>query len=121
MTRKLISGRWPLPLHLLLRLALKQRQLQLHPRRIERHTLQMQILDDLLDDLVVAMEVLRRIGQRFRIGLGRLARKAQLFRRPKTEQMVASCLDSEGEFLLVLEILLEALLAVVEIGHGYFP
>src|SRR5438128_778425 len=79
--------------------------------------LSLQIAHDLVEHGGVALRLDPQIDERQRVGRRRVAGQPELLRGPQAEQLVAPRRDLEADFLAVRELVLEALLAVIEGRH----
>src|SRR3954447_14803972 len=106
-------------LHLRRRLLHQLAQLGADLALADGDALRGEIGDDLVHDAVGFIELggydLARVSER------RVAAEAQLVRRPQSEQLVAAGLGLELLLLVERELLLIALLALVECRHGAVP
>ena len=70
-----------------------------------------------IDDVLVAARLQLGLDDPFGIGFGGVSEKAQMLRRPKSQEPIAPSGDLELKLLIVLEPGLELFLARVEGGH----
>src|SRR6516165_6876438 len=77
-----------------------------------------EVLANLAEDVVVTDLLEIRHDDRLGIGVGLVAGEAELLRRPLAEELVATGVRLESQFLVEGELLLEAFLALVERSHA---
>src|SRR5215813_3945725 len=77
-----------------------------------------EVLAELAEDVIVADLLEIRHNDRLGIGVGLGAGEPELLRRPQAEVLVATGVRLESQFLVEDELLLEALLALVERSHA---
>src|SRR5262245_2558958 len=77
-----------------------------------------EILANLAEHVIVARLLEIRHDDRLGIGLGLGAGEPELLRRPQAEELVATGVCLESQLLVDDELLLEALLALVERSHA---
>src|SRR5262249_24107862 len=77
-----------------------------------------EVLANLAEDVVVTDLLEIRHDDRLGIGVGLVAGEAELLRRPQAEELVATGVRLESQFLVEGELLLEAFLALVEGSHA---
>src|SRR5215467_7010292 len=77
-----------------------------------------EVLANLAEDVVVTDLLEIRHDDRLGIGVGLVAGEAELLRRPQAEELVATGVRLESQFLVEGELLLEAFLALVERSHA---
>src|SRR5262252_2247891 len=77
-----------------------------------------EVLANLAEDVIVTDLLKIRHDDRLGIGVGLGAGEAELLRRPQAEELVATGVRLESQFLVEDELLLEALLALVERSHA---
>src|ERR1700730_3312579 len=79
------------------------------------------VAHDLGDELVVGVVAQLALDELAGVTLGGGAREAHVLGGPEPQQLGAPRLGLEGQFLVALEFLLVALLALVEAGHRHTP
>src|SRR5262245_330991 len=77
-----------------------------------------EVLANLAEDVIVTDLLEIRHDDRLGIGVGLVAGEAELLRRPQAEELVATGVRLESQFLVEGELLLEAFLALVERSHA---
>src|SRR5215472_3463052 len=77
-----------------------------------------EVLANLAEDVVVTDLLEIRHDDPLGIGVSLIAGEAELLRRPQTEELVATGVRLESQFLVEGELLLEAFLALVERSHA---
>src|SRR5262245_56221377 len=81
-------------------------------------TLGVEVLANLAEDVIVTDLLEIRHDDRLGIGVGLVAGEAELLRRPQAQELVATGVRLESQFLVEGELLLEAFLALVERSHA---
>src|SRR5262249_13002254 len=77
-----------------------------------------EVLANLAEDVVVTDLLKIRHDDRLGIGVGLVAGEAEFLRRPQAEELVATGVRLESQFLVEGKLLLEAFLALVERSHA---